>query len=79
MCLLIPVLAHGLYDFCCVLGTDWSLIALIGFVIFMYVHCFRKIKKMSKADGMEVDYVRYLIRSKYPGLVDEASNEEQSL
>lgn len=69
MCLLIPILAHGFYDFCCVMGDAWFVI-LIGFVIFMYVHCFRKIKRMSNADGLEIDYVKYLIVKKYPGVFD---------
>ena len=42
-CLIVPTLAHGLYDFLCTMGTDASLVMLMAFVIFMYVHCFRKI------------------------------------
>lgn len=66
MCLLIPVFAHGFYNFCCSFGQIWSTLLLIAFVIFMYVHCFGKIRKMSKTDGYEKDYVRHMIQSKYP-------------
>lgn len=68
MCILIPVLAHGLYDFCCMAGEDWAMTLLFAFLAYMYVHCFRKIRKMSKADSLEYNYVNYTLRSKYPGL-----------
>jgi len=74
--LLIPVLAHGFYDFCCMLGTEWAMLVLIAFVVFMYVHCFGKIRKMSKADAYETAYVNYLIKSKYPHIeTDEEAIE----
>jgi len=69
--LLMPILAHGLYDFCCAIGTTWALLALLAFVIFMYIHCFGKIRKMSKADAPERDYVKYMILNKYPHLISQ--------
>lgn len=65
LCLVVPVIAHGLYDFCCMLDEWWATLALVAFVGFMYVHCFGKIKKMSKADQYEGDYVAALIFRKH--------------
>jgi len=68
-CLIMPVLAHGLYDFCCFVGTVWAIVLLLAFVIFMYVRCFATIKKMSRADAPESNYVYTLVNSKYPGVL----------
>ncbi len=72
--LLVPVLAHGLYDFLCVINTPWAFFGLMAFLAFMYVHCFRKIKKMSQNDRMEHSYVEAMLLMKYPQL----SWEEES-
>lgn len=66
--LIVPVLAHGFYDFCCMLGTTWATLMLLVFVVFMYIHCFGRIRKMSKADAYETAYVNYLIKKKYPDI-----------
>lgn len=68
MCILVPVLAHGWYDFCCTVDSAWAILALVIFVVFMYVHCFKKIKKMSQNDGLEANYVHYMLERKYPSL-----------
>ena len=68
--LIVPTLAHGTYDFCCVYGTNLSLLILIAFVIFMYVHCFGKIKKMSVSDAPTTDYAYAMLIRKYPTLSD---------
>ncbi len=64
-CLLVPTLAHGLYDYFCVIGGI-GVLCLIAFVIFMYVHCFRKIKHMSLVDGENWGYARAMVANKYP-------------
>lgn len=69
--LLVPVLAHGFYDFCCTVGGSLAMLVLVGFVIFLYIHCFKKIKQMSKADGSDNAYAMYLIRKKYPNAFAE--------
>ena len=66
LCLIVPTLAHGFYDFCCSAGAVWATFLLYAFVIFMYVHCFGRIKKMSNADGENDTYVNYLLAKKYP-------------
>ena len=67
--LIMPVVAHGFYNTCCSLGTVLSYVILFAFLIFMYVHSFRKIRKMSSVDGFENKYVGYLISRKYPATV----------
>ena len=79
-CLLIPVLAHGFYNTCCSTGTTLGIIVLYAFVIFMYVHCFRRIKDMSNADASENKYAMYLLLKKYPQLIEyiKAKREEKN-
>ena len=68
MCILIPTLAHGFYDFCCTLNSGLAMAAFFLFVIFMYFHCFKKIRKMSFADGYTGNYAQDYIFRKYPEL-----------
>lgn len=65
MSLLSPVLAHGLYDFCCTVGTWWGLLLFYGFVIYMYVSCFKTVRRMSMQDGDEKSHAVRLINKKY--------------
>lgn len=69
LCLIIPTLAHGTYNSLCTIGTVWSTLMLYAFVIFMYIHCFGKIRKMSKADELDNVYVQYMLTKKYPELL----------
>ncbi|MBQ4556140.1 MAG: PrsW family intramembrane metalloprotease [Clostridia bacterium] len=65
-CVLIPTLAHGFYDFSCSIDDSWSLLILLAFVVFMYVYCFGKIKKMSKKDAPTHNYAKVILLKKYP-------------
>lgn len=78
--LLMPVLAHGFYDYCCFMGTVLSTLTLYAFVIFLYIYSFRKIKKMSALDTGETSYVKWMLISKYPQLCDYFlnANKEQT-
>lgn len=69
--LAVPVAAHGIYDFLCMLGSSWSVLALLAFVIYMYIHCFKKVIKMSKADKSDTNCVAQLLFRKYPDLPDK--------
>ncbi len=69
--LLVPIAAHGIYDYCCTLGTIWATVFFYAFVAFMYVHCFGKIKKMSDYDIYTSDYAEILIERKYPELTNK--------
>jgi len=65
-CVIVPTLAHGLYDFCCTVGETWATLLLVAFVIFMYIHCFGRIKKMSKQDAPINSYAKALLIRLYP-------------
>ncbi len=67
-CILVPTLAHGFYDFCCTLDSWIAVLVFYAFVIFMYFHCFGKIRKMSYADGYIGDYAKSVLVRKYPSL-----------
>lgn len=67
----VPALAHGIYDYCCTLGTAWATVIFYLFVGFMYIKCFGKIKKMSFADAPGDDYSKAMVISKYPMLTDK--------
>lgn len=73
--LLVPVLAHGLYDFCCTAGTGLSFFVFIIFVIYMYVNCFKKIKNLSLADGYSNLYAKGILIMKYPELEEYIKDE----
>ncbi|MGN0114789.1 MAG: PrsW family intramembrane metalloprotease [Acutalibacteraceae bacterium] len=74
LCLLIPVLAHGLYDYCCTIGTTVATIVLYAFIIFLYVYCFRKIKSMSKSDISDTKLSAAMVLMKYPQLAEMMQN-----
>ena len=43
----IPTLMHGIYDYCLFTGQTIFIIIFFAFVIFTYVHVFKKVKKVS--------------------------------
>lgn len=45
--LLIPIVLHGIYDFILMTGYNWLLIFFFGFVVFLYISAFRRIKTLS--------------------------------
>lgn len=50
--LLIPVLYHGIYDYCCLVDNDIVLIAFILFIVFLYTTSLKKVKKLSSQNLM---------------------------
>lgn len=50
MSIFIPVLLHGLFDYCLMKGSTISLISFFVLLVFIYVNMFVKIKKHSKED-----------------------------
>lgn len=73
--LLVPIAAHGFYDFCCFVDSPLTTVLLYAFVIFMYVHCFRKIKRMSISDASDVGYAKMMLIRKYPLLQEYIRTE----
>ena len=72
--LLMPTLAHGLYDYCCTLGTTLATIVFYAFLLFLYIYCFRRIKNMSKGDVDDITYSNAIVLNKYPHLIEEFKN-----
>lgn len=70
--LLIPVLAHGLYDYSCTINSWQATLLFYGFLIFLYIYCFAKIGRFSKNDTLEENYSAALLLLKYKNLAPEA-------
>lgn len=66
--LLMPILAHGMYDFCCTLSSAIGVLVFYVFIAGLYIYCFRKIKAMSAADSSDDRYVAAILLRKYPFL-----------
>lgn len=69
MSLLMPVLAHGLYDYCCTQSALLATVAFYGFVLFLYIYCFRKIRKLSLVDVDDRRYSRALVLQLHPHMI----------
>ena len=63
--LIVPVLAHGFYDFCCSVDDSWSFYAFFAFLIYLYITCFRRIRKMSDMDTSDKNMVMSVLCKKY--------------
>jgi RsiW-degrading membrane proteinase PrsW (M82 family) len=48
---LVPMIMHGIYDFCLFTGNLLLIIFFFVFVIYVYVHSIKKVKKVSSIDG----------------------------
>lgn len=64
--LLLPTVAHGIYNFCCSTDSVLYRIAFYVFIAFLYLHCFGRIRRMSRADAPSGAYARALLWRKYP-------------
>lgn len=51
MCFFVPVLLHGIYDTCCMMGTNIATLLFVVFMIAMYLIVFRLIRHESRTDG----------------------------
>lgn len=83
MSLLVPVLAHGMYDFCCTNNSLLSTLAFYGFIVYLYIYCFTKIRNVSRFDMRDSMCANALLQQKYPHLKDALqgdlfSSEEQT-
>lgn len=57
--ILIPMIAHGIYDFCLFVNSTLFLILFLIFVIIIFVICIKKIKNFSKNN------IKFLYRNNY--------------
>lgn len=51
-----PIFLHGIYDFILFTGIDWLTIVLVGFVIYLYISGYKRIKELSKQSIYNTDY-----------------------
>ena len=68
--LLIPIVVHAFYDFCCMVGYAPAMFVFYVFLIFLYVFCFLRIKKVSNEDMEDKELVLSLIAAKHPPVRD---------
>lgn len=66
LALIMPVLAHGFYDYCLSIESTVSMIAFNVFLMLMYFHCFAKIKKFSAKDRYTDNLAIALVTKKHP-------------
>ncbi len=74
--LLMPTIAHGIFDFTCTIGTLPFMLIFLAFEVVMYITCFRKIHLMSRMDCDLGLTAVALVQNKYSHLFDEEKNEE---
>ena len=74
MCLVMPIVVHGIYDYCCFADTTFMTVVLYLFVIFLFIYCFGKIRKFSKIDSSDTAFANYMVLKKYP-LLEAAVND----
>ncbi len=63
-----PVLVHGLYDFLLMTENVFCILVFIGFMIAMYIYCFKKIGKLSRSDRSDLELAKSAVFEKYPDL-----------
>lgn len=66
--LLFPVLAHGLYDFCCSMDSGLCTLVFYAFVAFLYYYCFKRIREASKFDMEDTRISVGMLVNKHPQL-----------
>ena len=64
--LIIPILAHGFYDFGLFVGQSWATLMALAFTVFLYVYCFMTVFKMSKRDTNLDAFAKSTFREMYP-------------
>ena len=59
--IIVPVITHGIYDFCLFFGHIIFVIIFVIFVIILYIICIKKINHVSKND------IKFIFNNKYCG------------
>ena len=67
--ILMPVLAHGFYDYCCFMNGTRYLAMFLIFLVALYIYCFGKIMKMSKDDASITRLAKKLFEECHPETV----------
>ncbi len=66
--LIVPIAAHGTYDFLVSLESVMAALLFWAFLIFLYIFCFRKIALLSKNDQHQENMIAALLNQRYPYL-----------
>ena len=67
--LLLPTLVHGFYDFCLFTENETLALVLLATMVVLYISCFARIKKLSKADMQDYQLIPLILVRKYPELI----------
>ena len=69
--LLVPVLAHGFYDYCCMSEGDRLNDLFFAFILVLFLYCFIRVLKESKFDSLGENGARKMLLKQYPELAEE--------
>ncbi len=64
----IPVIFHGIYDFCLFTGNPYLVLFDLALVVVLYIVCFKRIKKLSNSDIEDSRLIPSILCEKYPEL-----------
>ena len=64
--LIMPVLAHGFYDFCATMDSVFFTVLFLLFLGFLYFICFYSVRKLSKADAYSASLSMDMVLEKHP-------------
>ena len=76
--LLIPTLAHGMYDFSCTSNSMLATLAFYAFILFLYIYCFSKIKNVSRFDMADAMCAKAILQKRYPHLKEVLMEKPES-
>jgi len=66
--IIVPVIIHGFYDFCLFYSTIVTNVLFVTLMSFLYIYCFIKIHKTSKADFSHSSLIIKMLSAEYPDL-----------
>ncbi|MGB4540066.1 MAG: PrsW family glutamic-type intramembrane protease, partial [Prolixibacteraceae bacterium] len=52
----LPILLHGIYDFILMTEIEWLWIVFLGFVVYLYISGFRRMKNLSDRSIFRTDF-----------------------
>ena len=78
LALLVPIAAHGTYDFLCSYESTIATILFLVFLIALYIICFRRIRLVSKFDNHEANMIASVLYKRYPYLYNRIRQVQQA-
>lgn len=68
--LVMPLIAHGFYDYCCSLDSAFSDVLFYAFLIGLYALCFYRIRKISAIDTYSGKLAMGMVFRRYPAVAE---------